>query len=38
MSLFIQRWSVAFWMLHLLCRTLPEGGKRRQISAKEAAR
>jgi hypothetical protein len=31
MSLFIQRWSVAFWMPHLVLRALPEVGKRLQI-------
>jgi hypothetical protein len=31
MSLFIQRWRLAFWMPHVLWRTLPEVGKGRQI-------
>jgi hypothetical protein len=35
MSLFIQRWSIAFWMPYLFLRTLPEVGKRLQISGKE---
>jgi hypothetical protein len=31
LSLFIQRSSVAFWMPHVACQTLPEVGKRREI-------
>jgi hypothetical protein len=31
LSLFIQRGSVAFWMPHVLLRTLPEVGKRRRV-------
>jgi hypothetical protein len=31
LSLFIQRYSVAFWMPHVPLRTLPEVGERREI-------